>query len=109
MTRKTVEKDEKGILWIRATPVNLVVSVSKKEIRVWTCKRGKNVGTNVFRLRAKGNVTFNKREAIINTEEQEWEAHERGWDEGYEAGVVDFEEVEKRKQLLRKKGLPVMK
>jgi len=42
-------------------------------------------------------------------EEKEWEAHERGWDEGYEAGVCDFSEVERRKELLRKKGIPVMR
>lgn len=41
-------------------------------------------------------------------EEKEWEAYEKGWDEGYEAGVVDFEEVEKRKIELRKKGFTII-
>jgi len=41
-------------------------------------------------------------------EEKEWEAYENGYDEGYEAGVVDFEEVARRKAQLRAKGIPVM-
>lgn len=41
-------------------------------------------------------------------EEREWAAHEKGWDEGYEAGVVDFEEVERRKAEFRAKGIPVI-
>jgi hypothetical protein len=41
-------------------------------------------------------------------EEKEWESYEEGWSEGYEDGVVDFSEVERRKELFRKKGIPVM-
>lgn len=40
-------------------------------------------------------------------ENREWEAHEEGFDEGYSAGIVDFEAVEKEKQKLRDKGIPV--
>lgn len=41
-------------------------------------------------------------------EQREWEAHEAGWREGYEDGVMDFVEVERRKALLRAKGIPVI-
>lgn len=41
-------------------------------------------------------------------ENKEWEAHEDGHKEGYESGVVDFAEVERRKQKLRAKGIPVI-
>jgi len=41
-------------------------------------------------------------------EEREWETYEMAWLEGYEDGVNDFAEVERRKEVLRKKGLPVL-
>jgi flagellar biosynthesis/type III secretory pathway protein FliH len=41
-------------------------------------------------------------------EEREWAAYEEGYKAGYEDGVEDFEEVEKRKQLLRDKGFRVL-
>jgi hypothetical protein len=44
----------------------------------------------------------------LTPEEREWIAHEEGWNEGYESGVVDFEEVEKRKAQFRAKGIPVI-
>jgi hypothetical protein len=44
----------------------------------------------------------------MTAEEREWIAHEEGFDEGYEAGVVDFEEVERRKAELRAKGMSVI-
>lgn len=44
----------------------------------------------------------------LTQEEREWMAHEEGWNEGYEAGVVDFEEVERRKAQFRAKGIPVI-
>jgi hypothetical protein len=40
-------------------------------------------------------------------EEKEWFAHEEGYVEGFEDGVNDFEEVERRKAQLRRKGIPV--
>lgn len=40
-------------------------------------------------------------------EEKSWEDYEMGWNEGYNDGVTDFLEVEKQKQKLRKKGVPV--
>ena len=49
----TVEVDSKGIKWIRAGPVNLVVSIYGKEIRVWTCKKFDEEGQTVFILKAK--------------------------------------------------------
>jgi hypothetical protein len=42
------------------------------------------------------------------SEEKEWEAHEAGFSEGYDAGADDFEEVARRKAKLRAKGIPVM-
>lgn len=42
------------------------------------------------------------------SEEKEWEAHEQGFDEGYDAGADDFEEVARRKAKLRAKGIPVI-
>jgi hypothetical protein len=41
-------------------------------------------------------------------EEKEWEAHEQGFSEGFDAGADDFEEVARRKAKLRAKGIPVM-
>jgi hypothetical protein len=45
---------------------------------------------------------------IQKTEEDSWEAHEEGNTEGYEEGVSDFGEMERRKDILRKKGLLVV-
>lgn len=42
------------------------------------------------------------------SEEKSWSDYEKGYDEGYNAGVVDFAEVEKRKAELRAKGLKVI-
>jgi hypothetical protein len=41
-------------------------------------------------------------------EEKEWKSYEEGWAEGYEDGITDFSEVERQKELLRKKGFPVI-
>jgi len=51
-TKVEIGTDEKNIEWIRASPVNLVVSLSANEIRIWTCKQGCEAGENVFRLKA---------------------------------------------------------
>ena len=52
-TKVNISKDEKGVEWIRASPVNLVVSISDNEVRIWTCKKGCEEGENIFRLKAK--------------------------------------------------------
>ena len=49
-TKIEVDEDKKGVLWLRASPVNLVVSISDKKIGIWTCKRGCKDGENVFNL-----------------------------------------------------------
>lgn len=49
-----------------------------------------------------------KKKRKLTPEEKEWEAYEKGWDEGYNAGIVDFEAVEREKAKLRKKGVPVI-
>ena len=50
-TKIAIDKDEKGITWIRASPVNLVVSISDEKIYVWTCEKGVNEGINIFRMK----------------------------------------------------------
>jgi hypothetical protein len=42
-------------------------------------------------------------------EEREWQAHEEGFDEGYQSGIVDFEAVKAEIKKLRDKGLSVIK
>lgn len=41
-------------------------------------------------------------------EEKEWIDYEKGWDDGYESGITDFEAVEREKEKLRRKGIPVI-
>jgi hypothetical protein len=41
-------------------------------------------------------------------EEREWTAYEEGYEEGWLAGIVDFEAVENEKQKLRKRGIPII-
>lgn len=50
-TKIAIDEDEKGITWIRASPINLVVSISDKKIYVWTCEKGENEGSSVFRMK----------------------------------------------------------
>lgn len=49
-----------------------------------------------------------KKKRKLTQEEKEWIAHEEGWDEGYNAGIVDFEAVEREKEKLRKKGFTIV-
>lgn len=51
-TKIVIDEDEKGVLWLRASPVNLVVSISDEKIYVWTCEKGVNEGHSIFRLKA---------------------------------------------------------
>lgn len=44
----------------------------------------------------------------LTAEEREWEAHEKGWHEGYNSGIVDFVAVEREKEKLRKRGLTIV-
>lgn len=50
-TKIAIDKDKKGVTWIRASPVNLVVSISDEKIYVWACEKGKNIGSNVFSMK----------------------------------------------------------
>lgn len=50
-TSKVVIDKTKGIEWLRASPVNLVVSTSPTGIGIWTCKKGCHEGENIFMLR----------------------------------------------------------
>lgn len=52
-TSKVVIDKAKGIEWLRASPVNLVVSISSTGIGIWTCKKGSREGENIFMLRLK--------------------------------------------------------
>lgn len=47
-------------------------------------------------------------QAIKKMEEDSWRTYEEGVSEGHEDGVNDFGEMERRKDMLRKKGLLVV-
>jgi len=51
-SKVTISK-AKGIEWIRASPANVVVSISSTGIGIWTCKKGSHEGENIFMLRLK--------------------------------------------------------
>jgi hypothetical protein len=44
----------------------------------------------------------------LSQEEREWVAFEEGYSLGYESGVLDFEESNRRKEILRRKGISVI-
>ena len=44
------ESDEKGVEWIRASHVNLVISKSENEIRIYSCKVGKEIGEMFLKM-----------------------------------------------------------
>lgn len=46
--------------------------------------------------------------ALKQAEEKSWADIEKTWAEGFESGVNDFEEMERRKDILRKKGFLVV-
>jgi hypothetical protein len=52
--------------------------------------------------------SLKKKKVKETAEEREWKAHEDGHKEGYESGVMDWEEVERRKAIVRAKGIPVI-
>ena len=51
-TEVRINTDEKGVKWIRASPVNLVISISHEKIYIWTCQKGENEGSSIFKLKA---------------------------------------------------------